>query len=99
MTNTTEQLSAVAWTGAQLAGAALTVVEADKIGSATARLGLPRTLALVGASDVPRAGDVVVVRALTDSATYNQLELPTGRLAKINPGDVLVGVLGSRRAL
>ncbi len=44
-------------------------------------------------------GDVVVVRALTDSATYNQLELPTGRLAKINPGDVLVGVLGSRRAL
>jgi len=46
-----------------------------------------------------RAGDVVVVRALTDSATYNQLELPTGRLAKINPGDVLLGVLGRRRAL
>jgi hypothetical protein len=44
-------------------------------------------------------GDVVVVRALTDSATYNQLELPTGRLAKINPGDVFVGVLGRRRAL
>jgi hypothetical protein len=39
------------------------------------------------------------VRALTDSATYNMLELPTGRLAKINPGDVLVGVLGRRRAL
>jgi hypothetical protein len=39
------------------------------------------------------------VRALTDSATYNQLELPSGRLAKINPGDVIVGVLGSRRAL
>ena len=99
MTNTMEQLNAVAQVGAQLAGAALTVVEADQIGSATARLGLPRTLALVGASDEPRAGDVVVVRALTDSATYNQLELPTGRLAKINPGDVLVGVLGSRRAL
>ncbi len=46
-----------------------------------------------------RAGDVVVVRALTDSATYNMLELPTGRLAKINPGDVLLGVLGRRRAL
>jgi len=27
------------------------------------------------------------------------LELPTGRLAKINPGDVLIGVLGRRRAL
>ncbi len=46
-----------------------------------------------------KAGDVVVVRALTDSATYNMLELPTGRLAKINPGDLLIGVLGRRRAL
>ncbi len=27
------------------------------------------------------------------------LELPTGRLAKINPGDVVIGVLGRRRAL
>ena len=81
------------------AGATLAVVEADKIGSATAPLDLPKTLAVVGACASPRAGDVVVVRALTDSATYNQLELPTGRLAKINPGDVLVGVLGSRRAL
>jgi hypothetical protein len=86
-TNSTEQ------------SALLTVVEADKIGSATTVLELPKTLAVVSAAHSPRAGDVVVVRALTDSATYNQLELPTGRLAKINPGDVLVGVLGSRRAL
>ncbi len=75
------------------------VVEADKIGSAASPLNLPKTMAVVDASENPRAGDVVVVRALTDSATYNQLELPTGRMAKINPGDVLVGVLGRRRAL
>ncbi|MDT4968127.1 MAG: hypothetical protein QOJ64_2864 [Acidobacteriota bacterium] len=75
------------------------VIEADKIGSAASLLNLPRTVAVIEASAAPRAGDVVVVRALTDSATYNQLELPTGRLAKINPGDVLVGVLGRRRAL
>lgn len=75
------------------------VVEADKIGSAASLLNLPKTMAVVEASENPRAGDVVVVRALTDSATYNQLELPTGRMAKINPGDVLVGVLGRRRAL
>lgn len=75
------------------------VVEADKIGSAASLLNLPKTLAVVEASKSPRAGDVVVVRALTDSATYNQLELPTGRLAKVNPGDVFVGVLGRRRAL
>src|SRR5256714_9455723 len=74
-------------------------IEVDKIGSATAPLNLPRTLSLVDANGAARAGDVVVVRVLTDSATYNMLELPTGRLAKVNPGDVLVGVLGRRRAL
>jgi hypothetical protein len=46
-----------------------------------------------------RAGNVVVVRTLTDNATYNTLELVTGRMAKINPGDVIAGVLGYRRAL
>ena len=80
-------------------GTKVTVVEADKIGSVVSGLGLGRTLAAVGGRRAVRVGDVIVVRALTDSATYNQLELPTGRLAKINPGDVLVGALGSRRAL
>ena len=75
------------------------VVDVDKIGSATSPLGLSKTVAVVNGSRSPRAGDVVVVRALTDSATYNMLELPTGRLAKINPGDLLIGVLGRRRAL
>jgi hypothetical protein len=75
------------------------IVEADKIGSATSPLNLSRSLTVTPASGTPRAGDVVVARALTDSATYNMLELPTGRLAKVNPGDVIVGVLGRRRAL
>ena len=75
------------------------IIDADKIGSATSPLNLSRTVAVVPSSETPRAGDVVVVRTLTDSATYNMLELPTGRLAKINPGDVLIGVLGRRRAL
>jgi hypothetical protein len=77
----------------------INIIDADKIGSATSPLGLSRTIAVLPSSASPRAGDVVVVRALTDSATYNLLELPTGRLAKINPGDVLIGVLGRRRAL
>ncbi|MEP6717489.1 MAG: hypothetical protein ABJB21_00020 [bacterium] len=75
------------------------VIEVDKIGSATSPLDLHRTIEMCGSLKLPAAGDVVVVRALTDSATYNMLELPSGRLAKINPGDVLVGVLGRRRAL
>lgn len=82
-----------------LTSASIAVVEVDKIGSATSSLELSKTLLITGATIEPRPGDVVVGRALSDSATYNQLELPSGRLAKINPGDLLVGVLGSRRAL
>jgi len=77
----------------------VSAMDADKIGSATSPLNLSRSVSIVSSTLKPRAGDVVVVRALTDSATYNMLELPTGRLAKINPGDVLIGVLGRRRAL
>ena len=75
------------------------LIEADKIGSATSPLNLSKTVRVVDSNGAPHTGDAVVVRALTDSATYNMLELPTGRLAKVNPGDVLVGVLGRRRAL
>ena len=74
-------------------------LEADKIGSATSPLNLTKTIAVVEANESPRAGDVVVVRALSESVTYGNLELPSGRLAKINRHDVLVGVLGKRRAL
>src|SRR5215510_14147036 len=77
----------------------INVIDVDKIGSAASPLALPKTVAIVPSSDSPKAGDVVVARTLTDSATYNMLELPTGRLAKVNPGDLLIGVLGRRRAL
>ena len=75
------------------------IIEADKIGSATSPLNLSRTIPVIESDGAPRAGDVIAVRVLTDNATYNMLELPTGRLAKVNPGDVLLGVLGRRRAL
>lgn len=75
------------------------IIEADKIGSATSPLAITRTIAVTKLKRAARAGDCVVVHTLTDNTTYNQLELPTGRLAKINPGDCIVGVLGARRAL
>src|SRR3712207_5935249 len=75
------------------------ILEADKIGSATSPLKLTKTVAAISENDVPKVGDVVVVRALGESVTYGNLELPNGRLAKINRGDVLLGVLGKRRAL
>jgi hypothetical protein len=74
-------------------------IEVDKIGSATSPLNLPKTISVTPSARAARAGDVVIVRVLTDNATYNMLELPTGRLAKVNPGDIVAGVLGRRRAL
>jgi hypothetical protein len=73
--------------------------EADKIGSATSPLGLEKKVLTAKGISAPRAGDVVLVRALGESVTYGNLELPTGRLARINRGDLLLGVLGRRRAL
>jgi hypothetical protein len=70
----------------------------DKIASATVNLGLGHELEITDRCEA-RAGNVVVVRTITDNATYNTLELVTGRMAKINPGDIIAGVLGYRRAL
>lgn len=75
------------------------VLQADKIGSAASPLNLTKTVSVTGEHNAPRPGDVVVVKALSESVTYGNLELPNGRLAKINRNDVLFGVLGRRRAL
>lgn len=75
------------------------VLEVDKIGSAVSPLNLGKTVSVIDENLSPKAGDVVVVKALTESVTYGNLELPSGRLAKINRNDVLLGVLGKRRAL
>jgi hypothetical protein len=76
----------------------LRLVRVDKIASSTVNLHLVHELEITTRCEA-RAGNVVVVRTLTDNATYNTLELVTGRMAKINPGDIIAGVLGYRRAL
>jgi len=75
------------------------IIKIDKFGSATSRLRLASELTISTDEFMPAAGDVVVVRALSESVTYGNLELPSGRLAKINRGDILAGVFGRRRAL
>jgi len=74
-------------------------IKVEKIGSATSPLGIRAGLDIKTDAYAPSAGDVVVVKALSESVTYGNLELPSGRLAKINKGDVLAGVFGKRRAL
>jgi len=74
-------------------------IHIDKIGSAVSPIKPQKALNLSTGRQSVAVGDVVAVRALSESVTYGNLELPSGRLARINAGDVLLGVLGKRRAL
>ena len=71
----------------------------QKVGSVTSRLGTFSSVNVLTDSRTANVGDVVAVRALSESTSYGNLELPSGRLAKINRGDILLGALGKRRAL
>ena len=75
------------------------VVHVDKVGSVTSPAGVGKSALVSRERRVASVGDVVAVGALSESVTYGNLELPSGRLAKINSGDILLGVLGERRAL
>jgi hypothetical protein len=71
----------------------------QKVGSVTSRLGRFSSVDILTERQATTTGDLVAVRALGESSSYGNLELPSGRLAKINRGDVLLGALGKRRAL
>lgn len=73
-------------------------IRLDKIGSSTARLNLPREVEITPDVEA-KEGNVLAVRALMEKSVYDRLELTTGRMAKINRGDVIAGTLGYRRAL
>lgn len=70
----------------------------DKVGSVTMNCRLAREVRL-GAEIPAVEGGVIAVRVLTSKSTYNQLELPSGRLSKVKPGDIVAGALGHRKAL
>jgi hypothetical protein len=73
-------------------------VVVDKIASVTQACGLSHEIRI--SSDILcEEGVVVVVEILTTKATYNTLELTSGRMAKVTRGDVVVGALGHRKAL
>ncbi len=73
-------------------------IVAHKIGSVTVNLRLGKEIEI--SSDIEaRAGNVIVVRALAEKSVYDKLELDTGRMAHISKDDIIVGALGSRRAL
>ena len=73
-------------------------VTLDKIASSTRNARVPREVLL--SSEVPaKDGTVVAVRVHGQKTTYNTLEDCHGRMIALNDGDIVAGVLGSRRAL
>lgn len=70
----------------------------DKFSSSTVRLGLTNPVEITR-DCTSESGTVVAVRALTENPNYPDLELADGRIERIRAGDVIAGVLGSRRAL
>ena len=74
------------------------VVRLDRIASCTKNARLSPEV-IVGEDVIAEEGYVVAVRILDDKTTYNVVEDVTGRMVRLRAGDVLAGVLGSRRAL
>jgi hypothetical protein len=71
----------------------------DKIASVTQACGLGHEVRIATDGIPSEEGVVVVVEVLTSKANYNTLELTSGRMAKVNKGDIVVGALGHRKAL
>ena len=70
----------------------------DKIASVTRGCQLKREVRV--SDEIPcEEGVVVAVRVLGDKSVYNQIELPSGRMAQVKRGDVIAGALGHRNAL
>ncbi|MBI2548799.1 hypothetical protein HYW21_05605 [Candidatus Woesearchaeota archaeon] len=76
----------------------MTTIEVHKIASPTKNIPLEKQVTLT-ADIVAQEGQVVVVRALEEKRIYDQMELVTGRMAKISKNDIIVSVLGERKAL
>jgi len=70
----------------------------DKISSVTHNVKLRKDVR-VNNEFTCKAGDVIAVRIKNSKGTYNTLELTTGRMSALKPGDVIVGALGHRNAL
>jgi hypothetical protein len=73
-------------------------IRLDRISSATRNAGLAWEVT-IGGEIVAREGYVVAVRILNNKYTYKTVEDVTGRMLPLHQGDILAGVLGSRRAL
>jgi hypothetical protein len=73
-------------------------VIADKIASVAQHRNLKREVRV--SADIPcEEGVLVAAEILNSKASYNTLELTSGRMARIRQGDIIIGALGQRQAL
>ena len=75
-----------------------TRVKLDRIASSTRNAALTDEV-IVGDEIVSAEGYILAIRLLEDKSTYNVLEDVSGRMVSLRAGDVMAGVLGSRRTL
>lgn len=70
----------------------------SKIASVTKNANLKKVVEIDN-KIIPADGTIIAVEALEDKEIYNQLELPSGRMATIQKGDIIAVALGNRSAL
>ena len=75
-----------------------TLVKLDKIASVARTANLTHEVH-VSHSITAERGNVLIVEALEEKSVYGELELESGRMARIIKGDIIAGVLGERQAL
>ena len=73
-------------------------LEPDLISSSADRIPLPTPLQLT-LDAPPKTGNLVLVRVKKVSSKYSSIEIANGEEVSLEPGKILVGVLGARRAL
>ncbi len=72
-------------------------MKVDKIASVTKNVPLTNEIQ-IGDKIKSEIGSLIVVEALEEKSVYNKLELVSGRMSKIIKGNIIIGVLGERKA-
>lgn len=73
-------------------------VKVDKIASSTRNVPLSEEVEISSKIEA-KEGNLIVVKSLEEKSIYGEIELIDGSMSKISKGDMIVGVLGERKAL
>lgn len=74
------------------------LIKSGKIGSVLKNLKFPTNIELTTKIQSIE-GEIIVAKALKSQKKYGNIELTDGKMSKIKKGDIVIGVLGQRKAL